>query len=293
MTENKPPALSRRKLLAAGGAAILGSAAAAPALIGARRWAESLSQDDAAAGIQLPPGDDPVAMSAAEQRFWTQVLMEHAQFFVFLMPSSRLAGPRGEAENFLGTFSDFLEDARKTAPTRETFAKSNHKVAEQARRFAEWKLGMRKEQASGRLQSLVWPSFFQAAAMEAMRFAQRLDQINAGNTAFERNEVAGFWLSDSSDHAAMVEHLLDPEEHRLAHQAKEMSKKFGELRAAKPSRQGEQDPVLEAARERVRFEATIHEGIQDGRIHSIIQPMMADHMHREGLRFIEEMKRAR
>ena len=299
MNPNDSHGLSRRQVLAAGGAAFLGSAALRSPLldgasgVGVRQWTLSLEQDDGATGIHLPQGDDPVAMSAVENRFWNQVLMEHAQFFVMLMPTPRLSGPRGEAEKFMATFSDRLDDARDTKLTLQTYAKFNQTSVDHARRFAEWKLGMRDEQAAGRLQSLVWPSFFQAAALEAQRFAHRLEAINGGKVGFERNEVVGFWLSDSSDHASMVEHLLDPEEHRLAHLAKEASKKYSELRAAKPAMDGQRDPVMDAARERVQFEATIHQGIQDGRIHSIIQPIMADHMHREGLRFVEELKVAR
>jgi hypothetical protein len=291
--------LSRRRLLALGGSAFLGSTLIrSPRLHGAeeegvRQWIAGLTQSDDATGIALPSEENPLALSLAENRFWNQVLMEHAQFFVMLMPTPRLAGPRGEAEKFMATFSDQLDDSRENKLTAESIAKFNQTSADQARRFADWKIRMRDEQAAGRLQSLVWPSFFQAAALEAFRFATRLQNINGGKTALDRNEVVGFWLSDSSDHAMMIEHLLDPEEHRLVHLAKETAKKFSELRAARPEKQGDRDPVMDAARERVALEATVHQGIQDGRIHSIIQPIMADHMHREGLRFIEELKRAR
>jgi hypothetical protein len=299
MNPNDTHGFSRRRLLALGGTAFLGSAMlGAPRLQGAeeegvRQWIAGLTQSDDTTGITLPSEENRLALSLAENRFWNQVLMEHAQFFVMLMPTPRLSGPRSEAEKFMATFSDQLDDSRDTKLTAETVSKFNQTSADHARRFAEWKIRMRDEQAAGRLQSLVWPSFFQAAAMEAFRFATRLQNINGGKTALDRNEVVGFWLSDSSDHAAMIEHLLDPEEHRLAHLAKEASKKFNELRAAKPQKQGDKDPVMDAARERVALEATIHQGIQDGRIHSIIQPIMSDHMHREGLRFIEELRHAR
>ncbi len=298
MNSNESRGLSRRRLLALGGSAALGGAALRSPLLhgapeaGARQWIASLTQSDEETGITLPSAEDPVALSAAENRFWSQVLMEHAQMFTMLMLPPRLSGPRGEAEKFLSTFMDRADDARKTEFTRDNYKKFNQATAEHARKFAEWKLGMRDEQAAGRLQSLVWPSFFGAASTEAKRFATRLERINAGTLTLERDEVVGFWMSDGADHTAMIAHLLDPEEHRLIHQAKEYSKKCSELRALKPGKEGGNDPVMETARDLIAFEATIHQGIQDGRIHSIINPMMADHMHREHLRFMDELKRA-
>ncbi|HZB46126.1 MAG TPA: DUF2935 domain-containing protein, partial [Pyrinomonadaceae bacterium] len=56
--------------------------------------------------------NDPVAHSIAENLFWNEQLMEHAKFFVMLMPGPELAGPRGQAERFQQTFAGQLEKAR-------------------------------------------------------------------------------------------------------------------------------------------------------------------------------------
>ena len=56
-----------------------------------------------------PPGSlDPVAHSVADTLFWGEQMMEHAMFFVMLMPGPELAGPRGEAEAFQRQFPEFL-----------------------------------------------------------------------------------------------------------------------------------------------------------------------------------------
>ena len=48
-----------------------------------------------------PPGNiDPVVHSVADTLFWGEQMMEHAMFFVMLMPGPELAGPRGEAVRF-------------------------------------------------------------------------------------------------------------------------------------------------------------------------------------------------
>lgn len=295
-SEHSPTAPgSRRQFLAAGTVGLVGLS-----VFGATRLRKRGETDQGEmptpaqemAGVQLPPGNDLAAHSTAENRFWNRVLMDHARFFTMLMPGSELSGPRDEAMDFAKSFRSQLEKALKADLRKDTYAEFNRTSLDMARRFAEWKLRMRDDQASGKIWTLVWPSFFQAASMEAGRFAKRLDQLNRGASEFERSEVIPFWMSDNADHSAMIAHFLDPQEHRLIHHAMESSKKYTRMRAAPPARQGPSDPALETAQEIVTFETEIHQGILDGTVHSILQPLMTDHMRREGMRFVEELKRA-
>ncbi|MGH7307890.1 MAG: DUF2935 domain-containing protein [Candidatus Rokuibacteriota bacterium] len=48
---------------------------------------------------------DPVSFSLADTLFWTDIEMEHAQFFVTLMPGDELAQHRAEAKRFKTTFA--------------------------------------------------------------------------------------------------------------------------------------------------------------------------------------------
>ena len=50
--------------------------------------------------------------------------------------------------------------------------------------------------------------------------------------------------------------------------------------------------VLVAAEELIDFEAATETGVQLGTIRSIIPPILADHVRREGLKFVDELKRA-
>jgi len=286
---------SRRQFLAAGTAGLLGLSVFGATRLRKRGEADQGEMPTPAqemAGIQLPAGSDVAAHSTAENRFWNRILMDHARFFTMLMPGSELSGPRDEAMDFAKSFRSQLEKALKTDLKKDTYEEFNRTSLDHAKRFEEWRLRMRDEQASGKIWTLVWPSFFQAASMEAGRFAKRLEQLNRGASEFERSEVIPFWMSDNSDHSAMIAHFLDPQEHRLIQHAMVSSKKYSRMRAAPPARHGTADPALETAQEIVTFETEIHQGILEGTVHSILQPLMTDHMRREGMRFVEELKRA-
>jgi hypothetical protein len=75
--------------------------------------------------LVAPPGSlDPVSHSVADTMFWGEQLMEHAMFFVMLMPGPELAGPRGEAERLQRQFADHLARLRAAGSTGATMSPS-------------------------------------------------------------------------------------------------------------------------------------------------------------------------
>jgi hypothetical protein len=284
---------SRRNVLAAG----LGAAVSGPSLLhGTQEFPEPKSaMDRADRPWVLPDSKDPAVLSTAENRFWLEILRDHADFFTMLLPGDALAAHRKEALAFRRTFDARLKQVGSDALLKDTYAGFNKESIEQGRRFIDWKLRMRDHQASGRIHSLVWPSFFQAASHEAHSFVTRLTRLNRNDPPILRNEVADLWLGDAGDHASMLAHFMDPGEARLIHDAMEAAKRFKSLQAASqvsPSGAAPSDPVQKAAEERHEMEAAIQKAVAEKRIHSIIHPLMADHMVREGLRFLEDLKYA-
>ena len=282
---------SRRKVLAAG----LGAAIAGPALVRAQEVPEPKSAFDRRdKPWALPDSKDPAVLSTAENRFWLEVLRDHSDFFTMLMPGDALAAHRKEAMSFRKTFDGRLKKVSKDLD-KDSYLEFNKESMDEAKKFMEWKLRMRDLQASGKIRSLVWPSFFQAAAHEADAYITRLIRLNRGEPAIIRREVADLWLADAGDHASMLAHFMDPGETRLIHDAMEASKKFRTVHAAEtadPSGATPQDPVQKAAEERHQMEAAIQKAVNENRVQSIIHPLMADHMVREGLRFLEDLKYA-
>jgi hypothetical protein len=282
------PLPSRRAVLAAG----LGAAVAGPAL--AQEFQEPKSaMDRKDKPWALPDSKDAAVLSTAENRFWLEVLRDHSDFFTMLLPGDALAAHRKEAMSFRKTFDDRLSKVRLKELDKDSYLGFNKDAIEEGKRFIEWKLRMRDLQASGRIHSLIWPSFFQAAAHEADAYVTRLIRLNRGEPAVLRREVADLWLGDGGDHAAMLAHFMDPGETRLIHDAMEAAKKFQSVRAsesASATSAAPQDPVQQAAEERHRMESAIQKAVAENRVQSIIHPLMADHMVREGLRFLEDLK---
>lgn len=283
---------SRRDVLAAG----LGAAVVGPRLLAAQEFPEPKSLSERTdKPWELPDSKDPALLSTAENKFWLEVLRDHADFFTMLMPGDALAGPRGDAQTFRRTFDKRLKSLGQDTLKKDGYAAFNRESTDDAKRFIDWKLKMRDRQASGVMHSLVWPSFFQAASHEAESFVKRLTRLNKGEPPILRKEIADLWLGDAGDHASMLAHFLDPGEARFIHEAMEAARKFQSVRGAEmksPSEPGQDDPVLKAALERHQMESSIQKAVAEGRVHSIIHPLMTDHMVREGLRFLEDLKYA-
>jgi hypothetical protein len=292
--------VTRRKILTAGGATLVGATLLGPLLetaFGQAMGGQDMrrrgitSRDGGTKPTFLPEAgsNDPVAHSAAENLFWNEQLMEHAKFFIMLMPGPELAGPRGQAERFQQTFAGQLEKARGASLDRGNYAAFNRSTVELVKPYAEFKHKMRDEQAAGRLQSLVWPSFFEHTGREAEHFVKRLDQFSRGDTSINMKEAAEFWTLIMGEHAGFIAHLLDPEENALIQKAMQTSDAFRRMHKNTPS---SKKPLEDAVDDIIDFKTAAEKGIQTGKIRSIIHPALADHVRREALKAADELKRA-
>ena len=235
-----------------------------------------------------PPGSmDPVAHSVADTLFWGEQLMEHAMFFAMLMPGPELAGPRGEAERFQRQWADHLAKLRASTMTPANYVAQNNQTISLANALIDYKTRMEAAETGGQIHSLVWPMFFAHTRNEAVRFTQRLAQLNSGNAAFDRREVIPFWADKMEEHSLFVSHLLDPSEKTLNEAAETSAGLFDKLEET--SAKG---PAATAAQTIINFKVAAERGIQTGQIKSIIHPALADHVRREAVRFKDELDRA-
>jgi hypothetical protein len=309
--ENTPPAdLGRRDVLKVGGVVLLGGAVGGcatateinPVIPPVAKLVEDTAQTrptpaepGAPAGPNLPTlekptyvpkASDPFDNSLADNLFWNDIMMEHAMFFVQLMPGPELDGPRKQAEEFQRLFARQLEQSRGLRP--DNFVAFNQSSIGLAKRFADWKKTMREAQATGKMRSLVWPLFFTHTAREADRFATRLELYNRRQIELQRGEVVDFWSKTMGEHSGFIAHLLDPDERLLIDQATKLERAFLD----KGFRQVSSDNVMKAANEVLAFKTVGEKGIYAGKIKSIIPPRLASHVRREAVRFIDELKRA-
>jgi hypothetical protein len=231
---------------------------------------------------------DPVSVSVADNLFWTDILMEHGKFFVMLMPGQELAQHRSEAERFQQAFAQQFQRVSTERFDTSNYRALNQATIELAKPFIDWKHRMQEAQSSGKLRSLVWPLFFEHTAHEAERFVKRLQQYNTGQVEFDRAEVVNFWAQIMEEHAEFIAHLLDPTEKTLIKAVDKSAELFRNLR---------KDPeatvkAAAGANAMVAFKTTAEKSIREGKIKSIIDPALADHVRREAVKFKDELGRS-
>ena len=263
--------------------------------------------------VILPKRDDREvsAHAWADARFAADIMAEHAYFFALLMPEELAARERADALRFQRTFTGLYERIVATErPERSEVKAFVGQVSEAIKPFIEYKARLGEAQTSGDLRSLVWPLFFDHTRHEAERWDRRLNDLARGETDFERAEVVRFWTNIMDEHARFIAHLLDPDEFELIEKAMSTSNVFRQLGddsvagtvgalASEPgtvlsslSQHPEVDAVMSAVQTILDFKTQAVRDIEAGRIKSIIEPKLADHVRREALKFLNELKRA-
>jgi hypothetical protein len=255
--------------------------------------------------------NDPSNHAWADARFTADILAEHALFFALLMPEELAAKERAEALRFMQTFTALYEriDAGPPPP-RSEIKRFAADVNEAIKPFIEYKARLGDAQTSGKLRSLVWPLFFDHTRNEAERWERRLNGLAGGESEFDRGEVVKFWTNIMDEHARFVAHLLDPNEFELIEKSFSTANVFRQLGddsvagtvgalAQEPgtvlgslAKNPEIDAVMSAAQTILDFKTQAVRDIEAGRIKSIIEPRLADHVRREALKFLNELKRA-
>jgi Domain of unknown function (DUF2935) len=288
MSEANEKGLSRRELVVLGGIGAVGTVVASACSSVGAAFPASMTSSALPSGaaklttknggmkaVVLPQegANDAVSLSVADSLFWTDIMMEHALFFAMLMPGDDLKAERAQAQAFQQRFASHLTRLRGESPDRNNYIALNRATTEIVRPFIDFKKKMQEEQTTGRMRSLVWPLFF---------------EHSRGETETDRAEVVGFWSSIMAEHSDFVAHLLDPQEGELIKKALEASDKFQQLGKTRPVSM----PAAHAAAEEIiNFKTAAEKGIQTGKIKSIIDPALADHVRREAVKFADELKR--
>jgi hypothetical protein len=236
---------------------------------------------------------DPVRHAWADARFATDIMAEHGVFFALLMPEELAGRERAEALQFAGRFTELFKQIDGSDPPERGDLKSfTGKVIEHMKPFIDYKARLGEAQQTGRLRSLVWPLFFDHTRHEAERWTRRLESYGRGEPEFDRKEVATFWTNIMDEHARFVAHLLDPDEYDLIEKCMQTSYAFRQLGSQGIPPHSETDSVLTAAQTILDFKTETARAIEGAKIKSIIDPRLADHVRREALKFVDELKRA-
>ena len=281
--------LSRRSMLKIGSAAVLGvfGGSTLPATASGQTPASPSSKP-----LNLAPDNaDIAATSRAENLFWCDIMMEHASFFAMLMPGPELSVQRGQAETFQRNFQTQYNRLKSATVDRTNYPTVNRSTVELIKPFLEYKRRMFEAQLAGNMRSFVFPLMFDHTAREASHAIQRLEKLTAGNIAFNYSEVIDFWSAASSDESEFIAHFLDPMEQDLISQALDSSAVFRGFNQGNKDRALSRGEIVLAVEDFVDFQTTLEDGINAGRVKGILQPAFADHMRRETLKFVDELKR--
>lgn len=261
--------------------------------------------------VPAAENNDPATHAWADARFATDIMAEHGLFFALLMPPEVAGEERAEALRFSETFTQLHRQIDANAPPERSELKSfANNVVEQIKPFIEYKARLGEAQASGKLRSLVWNLFFDHARHEAERWTRRLNTLAQGESELDRDEVTRFWTNIMDEHARFVAHLLDPDEFELIEKAMSTSRVFADLHKGgiggvaaatvhEPAtvvdslaQNPETSAILSAAETILDFKTKAARDIEAARIKSIIDPRLADHVRREALKFVDELRRA-
>lgn len=231
---------------------------------------------------------DVIVHSLAENIFWIDLMMEHAMFFALLMPGIPLTRTRLQSVQYYKQFKAYLDILHRVKWSDRTYKEYNLKSIELVRSIIDFSKRMYDQQSSGKLQSLVWPTFFEHTIHESERFVSRLELLNRGVVVFERSEVVGFWAHIMSEHSEFIAHFLDPKEKELIKKANQFAEQFEQLRTGP----GEINALAAAGQEIIDFKTAAEKGIDTGKIKSMINPTLADHVRREAVKYVDELKRS-
>lgn len=256
--------------------------------------------------IVLPSidNDSPRDHAWATARFACDIMAEHALFFSLLMPPELARAERQEALEFNRRFERLCArlDA-KGPPSAATLRGFVRHLSSEFQPLIDYKRENHRAQVSGSLRSLVWPLFFDHTVREAERWVARLESLGNGEVQLDRKEVVPFWAGVMDDHFRFIAHLLDPDEYALVKKAYQNCASFQAIRRTPNGaatllgqahvRAGSEDPetILTMAEEVLEFKTDAVRQIEAGKIRSIISPILGDHVRRESLWFVDELKR--
>lgn len=241
-----------------------------------------LAQPAAAAPLPAAaaPSDAPARDEADLQiDFWARQFSEHALFLSLGIVAD--PGLSKEAERQQG-----LWDAFRSSGLSGQAAKD--RVIELATKLATLKGDVLARLEGGEWLGWLFPSFVRHILSELLWFTSRLEAKAA--PAYGQEDVRS-WLRLMAEHAAFAAHLLDPVEVKLIREARTL---LGALQGLGGC--GSTLPTLVDLSDRAGRQLDqylVASGIGTPKVKSVIHPVLAAHVVREGRMFLEILARTR
>lgn len=219
--------------------------------------------------------------TAGEVHFWSRQLSEHALFLSLGLEQRDLRRAAAAARESWETF-------RRRVFTDGWLVVPLSVVVPEVLRLCAALRALKTEvyDRSTRGEWLGWlfPTFVEHTRRELDLFVEHLNEGLAGRPMRAPDELCR-WLRFMAEHAAFAAHLLDPTEAVLIRQAVSRMGEFTELHASCAST----TPQLVELSKRAGRELDLYftqSGIGTPTVRSVIHPVLAEHVVREGRRFL-------
>lgn len=250
----------------------------------------------------------------ADARFCAENMAEHAQFFALQIPQGLAPREHEQAEQFEKKFKALFARIVAEGPPQPNALKAFcDAVIQEIKPFIAFKAACHEAQASGKLYCLVYPLAFEHTQREAQRWCLRLQELSLGQAEYDRAEVCTFWTGCMDEDCRFIAHMLDPDEYSLIDACMKTSSVFRHLNrggtggvvASLVGEVGEPGSVvvslvknqktyelMTCAEAVLDLKTKLCRDIEAGRVKSMMIPAMADHLRRESVKFVDELKRA-
>lgn len=221
-------------------------------------------------------------------RFWPVQMSQHCLFMQLGLNSQDL---KDEAADLHSDWENFISSIpRNPDPTELTDAMDQAKSM--CATLRDYKSKVFDLLISGEWEGWLFPSFISHIRAELDYFAASISGQQL-QTGFSRasNELCT-WLRFASEHAAFAAHLLDPTERMLFKQALALQEKLEDLEdGCKSMEQGFIGLSLHAGELLDKYFTT--SGIGMPSVRSVIHPVLALHVVREGRMFLRTLQELR
>jgi hypothetical protein len=250
----------------------------------------------------------------ADARFCVENMAEHAQFFALQIPQGLAPREHDQAAQFEVKFKALFAKIVAEGPPQEKNLKSFcEAVINEIKPFIAFKAACYEAQCDGKLYCLIYPLAFEHTQREAKRWCLRMQQLCLGGAEFDRAEVCTFWTGCMDEDARFIAHQLDPDEYALIDACMKTSSVFRHLNrggtggvvASLVGEVGEPGSVvvslvknqrtyeiMSCAEAMLDLKTKLCRDIEAGRVKSMMIPAMADHLRRESVKFVDELRRA-
>lgn len=216
-------------------------------------------------------------------RFWSRQLSEHALFFHLGLEE------RGLKEASLDEHNEW-EKFRKTIPARANERETDETIAryiEMTRELRAMKTHVLQRLNSGEWLGWIYPSFADHVRRELDYSVNLLTENFGEGEKREKSELCS-WLQFMAEHAAFASHLLDADERELMAEASEIQGNLEELHGRCRSLTPQLiDMSQKAGKALDRYFTHLDANVT--KVNSIIHPLLALHVVREGRMFLQTL----